>query len=52
MSKCSIILNIITAILWGANCGCAIHKRDIAGFVHGALAIAFASLAIAGVVSM
>lgn len=52
MSKYSIILDIIAAVLWGFNCGYTIHRHDTAGFVHGALAIAFAGLAIAGIASM
>jgi len=52
MSKCSIILDIIAAVLWGFNCGYAIRKHDIAGFVHGALAVVFAGLAIVGIASM
>ena len=52
MSKCSIILNIITAVLWGFNCGYGIRKHNTTGFIHGALAIIFTGLAIAGIVSM
>lgn len=52
MSKCSIILDIIAAVLWGFNCGYAVSKRNTAGFVHGALAVVFAGLAIAGIASM
>lgn len=52
MSKSFIILDIITAVLWGFNCGYAVSKRNAAGFVHGAYAIVFAGLAIAGIVSM
>lgn len=52
MSKCSIILDIIGAVFWGFNCGYAIRKRNIAGFIHGAFAVVFAGLAIAGIASM
>lgn len=52
MSKCSIILDIIAAVLWGFNCGYAISKHNTAGFVHGALAVVFAGLAIVGITSM
>ena len=52
MSKCSIILDIIAAVLWGFNCGYAISKHNTAGFVHGTLAVVFAGLAIAGIASM
>ena len=52
MSKCSIILDIIAAILWGINCGYTIRKRNAAGFIHGAFAVIFAGLAIVGIISM
>ena len=52
MSKCSIILNIITAVLWCFNCGYAIRQHDTACFIHCAFAVIFTSLAIAGIVSM
>lgn len=52
MSKYSIILDIITAVLWGFNCGYAVSKRNTAGFVYGAIAAVFAGLAIAGITSM
>ena len=52
MSKYSIVLDIIVAVLWGFNCGYAISEHNTAGFVHGALAVVFAGLAIVGITSM
>lgn len=52
MSKCSIILDIITAVLWSFNCGYAIRQHDTTCFIHGAFAVIFTGLAIAGIASM
>lgn len=52
MSKYSIILYIIVAVLWGFNCGYATRKRNNVGFVYGVFAVVYTSLAIAGIASM
>ena len=52
MSKHSIILNTIVAVLWGFNCGYATCKRNTTGFVYGVFAVIYTSLAIVGIASM
>ena len=52
MSKYSIIIYIIAAVLWSFNCGYATCKRNTAGFVYGVFVFVCTSLAIVGIASM
>lgn len=53
MSKSTIILNLITAILWGFNCGVSVDRRYRASaIIEAGICIFFASIAIIGVTTM
>lgn len=53
MSKYSIILYIIVAVLWGFNCGVSVDRHYRASaIIEAGFCVFFASIAIIGVTTM
>lgn len=53
MSKPTIILNLIAAILWGFNCGISVDQRyRVSAIIEAGFCISFASIAIIGIITM
>lgn len=53
MPKHTIILSLITAILWGFNCGISVDRHYRASaIIEAGICVFFASIAIIGVTTM